>query len=101
MLPKVSQWSDQVAINPDFGQDIDPIPEANVVEEAVAGLPRWLDDILEKHFPEGDARYDHVRRYTKSVVTSLLAGAGQRALAASRYHMARQLLQKRRPPGNA
>ena len=90
-LPK-GGFSD-IVINPSFGQNIEPIPADTVVEEVVAGLPRWLDDILEKHFPEGDAKYNHVRRYTKAVVTSLLAGAGKRAVAASsRYHAAHKLL---------
>ncbi len=84
-LPKISRWSDQYAIDPDFGQDIGLIPAAGVVGEVASGLPRWIRKVLEKHFPEGDARYDHIRRHTAPVL-EFLEGRIAPARAARRYH---------------
>jgi len=70
-LPKVPRWSDQYSIDPDFGQDIEVIPAADVVRDVLAGLPKWIRAVMEKHFPEGDARYDHIRRHTAPVLAFL------------------------------
>lgn len=83
-LPKVSRWSDQLAIDPSFGHDIEPIPADRVVAEVLEGLPTWLEGVLETHFPEGDARYDHIRKHTLPVIESL-SGLG---MTAGRYHTA-------------
>jgi len=72
-LPKVQRWSDQYAIDPDFGQDIELLPASTVVRDVVTGLPKWIRRVMEKHFPEGDARYDHIRRHTAPVLEFLEA----------------------------
>jgi len=85
-LPKAPEWGDQIAIDPSFGHDIEPIPADGVVSGVLEGLPVWLEGVLEAHFPEGDARYDHIRRHTRPVI-DLLASPAPPTLA-SRYHAA-------------
>jgi len=85
-LPKASKWGDQVVIDPSFGHDIEPIPADKVVSDVLEGLPAWLEGVLEAHFPEGDARYDHIRRHTRPVI-DFLASSSAPTLA-SRYHAA-------------
>lgn len=81
-----------IAINPSFGQYLEPIPAPEVVGEVVARLPEWLEGVLERNFPAGDARYDFVRRHTLHAIEFLRQWANPLAVAASRYHRARNLL---------
>lgn len=73
-----------MSINPSFGHDIEPIPVAGVVGKVVESLPKWIREVMETHFPEGDTRYDHIRRHTAPVL-ELLEGRTAPAKAAG-YH---------------
>jgi hypothetical protein len=95
-LPKGGGSLD-IVINPSFGQYLEPIPAPEVVGEVVARLPEWLEGVLERNFPAGDARYDFVRRHTLHAI-EFLRRANPLARAAG-YRRARLLLCGRRPRG--
>lgn len=76
-----------LSINPSFGHDIKLVPAAGVVGEVVAGLPRWIREVMEEHFPEGN-RYNHIRQHTTPVLEFLEGriAPAKAAWLASRYH---------------
>jgi len=69
VLPRSSVGD--MSINPSFGHDIEMIPAGGVVGDVVRGLPQWIREVMETHFPAGDARYDRIRRHTAPVLEFL------------------------------
>ncbi len=69
VLPRSSVGD--MSINPSFGHDIEQIPAPNIVGDVVNGLPQWIREVMETHFPAADARYDHIRRHTAPVLKFL------------------------------